>query len=200
MHGGIREGRAIADILFGAANPSGKLTASWPRVEGQVPVYYNQKNTGRPVTGSGTKQFDEPFKSAYIDVPNAPLFPFGFGLSYTTFSYSDLSIETPVVVLHDTVVVSAVVRNTGERAGDEVVQLYMRDLVGQVTRPIRELKGFQRVSLQPGEESTVRFEVPVRDLGFTGLALQRTVEPGIFKLWIGPDSTEGLEGEVEVTL
>ncbi|MGA7730945.1 MAG: glycoside hydrolase family 3 C-terminal domain-containing protein, partial [Chloroflexia bacterium] len=197
-HGGIRAGRAIADILFGAANPSGKLTASWPRAEGQIPVYYTQKNTGRPVTGVGTKQFDEPFKSAYIDIPNAPLFPFGFGLTYTSFGYSELVVETPIVDLDGTLVVSTTVRNTGKRAGDEVVQLYVRDLVASVTRPVKELKGFQRVTLQPGEERRVRFEVPVRDLGFTGLDLSYVVEPGAFKLWIGPDSTEGLEGDFEV--
>jgi beta-glucosidase len=197
-HGGIRAGRAVADLLFGAVSPSGKLTASWPRTEGQIPIYYAHKNTGRPVGGAGTTQFDEAFKSTYLDEPNAPLFPFGFGLSYTTFAYRDLAVEKRAVGIDDTLVVTAVIKNTGERAGAEVVQLYVRDLVGSVTRPVKELKGFQRITLQPGEEQTVRFEVPVRDLGFMGLDMRYTVEPGAFKIWVGPNSTEGLEGEFEV--
>jgi beta-glucosidase len=197
-HGGIRAGRAIADVLFGAANPSGKLTASWPRAEGQIPVYYSHKNTGRPASGAGTKQFDEPFKSKYMDVPNSPLFPFGFGLSYTTFSYDKLVVETPVVKPDGVLIASATVRNSGKRAGEEIVQLYVRDLVGSVTRPVKELKGFQRISLAPGEERTVRFEVPACELGFTGPDMLYIVEPGAFKIWIGPNSTEGLESSFEV--
>jgi len=197
-HGGIRAGRAVADILFGTVNPSGKLTASWPRTEGQIPVYYAHKNTGRPVGGEGTRQFEEAFKSTYLDAPNAPLFPFGFGLSYTTFAYRDLTLESWTLGPDDTLTVSAAIRNTGDRAGTEVVQLYVRDLVASVTRPVKELKGFHRLTLQPGEEQMVRFELPVQQLGFTGLDLHYTVEPGVFKLWVGPDSTTGLEGEFEV--
>jgi beta-glucosidase len=197
-HGGIRAGRAVADILFGAANPSGKLTASWPRAEGQIPLYYAHKSTGRPVGGSGTTQFDEPFKSTYLDEPNAPLFPFGFGLSYTTFDYHTLSVETPVISPTGTLKVSGGIKNTGERAGTEVVQLYVRDLVGGVTRPVKELKGFRRITLQPGEEQTVRFEVPAQQLGFVGPDLEYVVEPGEFKVWIGPDSTTNLEGDFEI--
>ncbi len=198
-HGGIRAGRAIADILFGVVNPSGKLTASWPRAEGQIPVYYAHKNTGRPSAEAGTKQFAEAFKSVFIDVPNSPLFPFGYGLSYTTFGYRDLNIEQAVLRLDGTLVVSATVTNNGARAGSEVVQLYVRDLVGSVTRPVKELKGFQKISLQPGEAQVVRFEVPVRELGFTGRNMGYTVEPGAFKVWVGPDSTGGLEGEFTVS-
>lgn len=197
-HGGIRAGRAIADLLFGAATPSGKLTASWPRTEGQIPVYYAHKNTGRPWAGAGTAQFGEPFKSRYIDEANEPLFPFGYGLSYTTFDYRDLRVETPVVGVDGALVASAVVQNTGSRAGAEVVQLYVRDLVASVTRPVRELKGFQRVTLLPGEEQTVRFDIAARDLGFWGPGMRYVVEPGAFKLWIGPNSTAGLEGDFEV--
>ncbi len=197
-HGGIRAGRAIADILFGAANPSGKLTASWPRAEGQIPVYYSHKNTGRPAGGEGVKQFDEPFKSTYLDEPNAPLFPFGFGLSYTGFSYSNLVVETPIVKEDGTLAVSATVKNSGKCAGDEIVQLYVRDMVGSVTRPVKELKGFRRVALKAGEEQTVRFEVPTCDLGFTGPDMRYATEPGAFKVWVGPDSTGGLEGDFEV--
>lgn len=198
-HGGIRAGRAIADILFGAVNPSGKLTASWPRAEGQIPVYYAHKNTGRPSAEAGTKQFAEAFKSVFVDAPNSPLFPFGFGLSYTTFAYSDLNIAEPVLRLDGTLIVSATVTNNGARAGSEVVQLYVRDLVGSVTRPVKELKGFQKIHLEPGEAREVRFEVPVRELGFTGRNMGYTVEPGAFKVWVGPDSTGGLEGEFVVS-
>jgi beta-glucosidase len=197
-HGGIRAGRAVADLLFGAANPSGKLTASWPRTEGQIPLYYAQKSTGRPMEGAGTTQFFEPFKSRYIDEPNDPLFPFGYGLSYTTFDYADLEVHTPLIEAGGTLVVSATVANTGARAGTEVVQLYVRDLVASVTRPVKELKGFQRLTLQAGEAQTVRFELPVEQLAFLGLDMRGVVEPGAFQVWIGPDSTAGLEGHFEV--
>ncbi len=197
-HGGVRAGRAVADILFGAANPSGKLTASFPRTEGQIPIYYAHKNTGRPPEGGGTRQFEEAYKSTYLDEPNTPLFPFGYGRSYTTFGYRDLKVETPTVGRDGALVVSAVVRNTGARRGDEVAQLYVRDLVGSITRPVKELKGFQRLTLQPGEEQVVRFEVPARQLGFVGLDMRYVVEPGAFKVWVGPNSAEGLEGEFEI--
>lgn len=197
-HGGIRAGRAVADILFGVVSPSGKLTLSWPRAEGQIPVYYNQKSTGRPAQSGGANQFGEPFTSRYIDMPNEPLFPFGFGLSYATFVYRDLAVETPALSIDGVLRVSAVVENSGARAGDEIVQLYVRDLVGSVTRPLKELKGFQRITLQPGESRTVRFELPAAELGFIGPDLQRIVEPGLFHVWIGPSSAEGLHGVFEV--
>jgi beta-glucosidase len=197
-HGGIRAGRAVADIVFGAVSPSGKLTASWPRAEGQIPVYYAHKNTGRPATGAGTSQFYEPFRSTYMDEPNTPLFPFGYGLSYTTFTYRDLTVETPVVDAGGTLIVSAVVENTGARSGAEVMQLYVRDLVGSVTRPVRELKGFRRITLEPGQAETVRFEVPVADLGFYGLDMRYAVEPGDFVVWVGPDSASGAEARFTV--
>lgn len=197
-HGGIRAGQAVADILFGAVNPSGKLTASWLRAEGQIPVYYAHKPTGRPAEGSGTTQFHEPFRSTYLDEPNAPLFSFGEGLSYTQFEYRDLGIHTPALPVDGVLKVSAVIQNTGERAGEEIVQLYVRDLAGSVTRPVKELKGFQKIALQPGEERQVLFEIPVAQLGFHGLDMVYRVEPGQFTIWIGPDSTRGLVGEFEV--
>jgi beta-glucosidase len=193
-HGGIRTGRAVADLLFGAANPSGRLTASFPRAVGQIPVYYAHKRTGRPAEGAGTLQFDEPFKSRYLDEPNTPLFPFGFGLSYTTFAYRDLHVETPTLAADGLLVASAQIENTGQRSGTEVVQLYVRDLVASVTRPVRELKAFQRLTLDPGETRTVRFEVPAHQLAFTGLDMQPTLEPGEFHLWIALDSSTGLRG------
>lgn len=197
-HAGIRTGTAVADLLFGVVNPSGKLTATFPRAEGQIPIYYAHKNTGRPAHGPGTKQFDDPFRSTYIDAPNEPLHPFGFGLSYTTFDYSAVQIDTPELATDGTLRISAVVRNTGECAGDEVVQLYIRDDVASVTRAVKELKGFQRISLQPGEERTVSFEVPVQSLGFYTPVLEYIVEPGRFTAWIGPDSTRGLEARFVV--
>lgn len=197
-HGGIRAGQAVADILFGAVNPSGKLTASWPRAEGQIPVYYAHKNTGRPEQGPGTIQFIDPMRSIYLDEPNAPLFPFGAGLSYTRFEYSRLEVQTPTVPMDGVLKASVTVQNSGSRAGTEIVQLYTRDLVGSVTRPVKELKGFQRVWLEPGEEKQVCFEVPVAQLGFHGQDLKYRVEPGRFKLWVGPDSTRGLEAEFEI--
>ncbi len=197
-HGGIRAGRAIADVLVGNVNPSGKLTATWPRAEGQIPIYYAHKSTGRPVTGPGVRQFDEAFRSHYIDEENSPQFPFGYGLSYTSFRYEGLQVETPVVDLDGEVVVSAMVRNVGRRAGDEIVQLYVHDLVAEVTRPVKELKGFQRVSLTAGEERRVRFAIPVQELGFYGLDMAYHVEPGQFQVWIGPASSSGLEGSFTV--
>jgi beta-glucosidase len=148
--------------------------------------------------GSGTAQFGEPFKSRYIDLPNEPLFPFGYGLSYSSFEYRDLQIETPIVSSSGMLIVTAVLKNSGERTATEVVQLYVRDLVGSVTRPVKELRGFQRMTLEPGAEQTVRFEVPVEGLGFWGIDMRYAVEPGIFKVWIGASSIEGLEGEFEV--
>ena len=193
-HGGTRAGRAVADLLFGAASPSGRLTASWPQAEGQIPVYYGHKNTGRPNEGAGTTQFLEPFTSRYVDQPNEPLLPFGFGLGYTTFAYRDLKVETPVVGADGTLAVSVVLENAGPREGVAVAQLYVRDLVASVTRPVKELRGFQRVALAPGEARTVRFEVPVSDLGFWNQEMRQVVEPGEFAVWVGANAAEGLEG------
>jgi len=195
-HGGIRAGRAVADLLVGAANPSGKLTATWPRTEGQIPIYYAHKNTGRPVYREGNSPFDDPNRSVYIDESSAPLYPFGFGLSYTAFAYHQLQVETPEVGLGGILVASVMLTNTGDRAGDEIVQLYVRDRVGSVTRPVKELKGFQRVFLEPGEKRQVCFEVPVRDLGFHGLASKNAgpayvVEPGEFDIMVGNSSRDG---------
>jgi len=197
-HGGLRTGRAVGDLLFGHSNPSGKLTTSWPRTEGQIPIYYYHKNTGRPIEGPGTKQFEMSFKSEYLDEYNSPRYPFGFGLSYTKFKYSDMNVITPKVSVDSTLEVSARITNTGEITGDEIVQLYIRDLVGEVTRPVKELKGFQKISLQPGENQTVKFEIPVQNLGFHGLDMQYKVETGKFKVWVGPNAAKGLEGEFVV--
>ena len=197
-HGGLRTGRSVANILLGHANPSGKLTASWPRSEGQIPVYFAHKMTGRPPDGEGGLQFKRFHFTEFIDEAVTPLFPFGFGQSYTKFDYADLEVRTPKLGVNATLEVSALITNSGEVAGDEIVQLYVRDLVGEVTRPVKELKGFQRISLEPGESQTVKFEIPVQRLGFHGLDLQYKVEPGDFKVWIGPNAAEGPTGEFVV--
>jgi beta-glucosidase len=197
-HGGIRTGRAVANLLTGAANPSGKLSISVPRTVGQVPVYYAHKSTGRPAQGAGTTQFTDPFRSVYIDETNDPLYPFGYGLSYTSFAYSNLQVLTPEIDEEDDLIVSVEVTNTGERAGDEIVQMYVRDLVGSVTRPVKELRGFSRVSLEPGETVELTFEVSAESFGFHGLDNEFIVEPGEFHVWIGPNSAEGLQGSFRV--
>jgi beta-glucosidase len=161
-----------------------------------VPIYYGHTSTGRPPEGAGTRQFEVAYRSTYLDEPNTPLFAFGFGLSYTRIAYADLVVETPVTT--DRVVACVTVTNAGARAGTEVVQLYVRDVLASVTRPVRELKAFERVTLGPGESRVVRFEVPVASLGFTGRDMRYSVEPGEFKLWIGRDSTGGLEGSFRV--
>ncbi|MHC5156601.1 MAG: glycoside hydrolase family 3 N-terminal domain-containing protein [Planctomycetota bacterium] len=191
-HPGVEGGNGIADVLFGDYNPAGKLTVTFPRNVGQIPIYYNMKNTGRPMIE------DDRFTSKYIDSPNTPLLPFGYGLSYTTFAYSALSLENKNVQIPGTVKISAEVTNTGTVAGHEVVQLYIQDIVGSVTRPIKELKGFKRIYLEPGETKTVTFNLPTSRLKFYDIDMKYTVEPGNFKVWAGPNSTEGLEGSFQL--
>ncbi len=186
-HPGIEGGAALADVLFGDEEPGGRLPVTFPRATGQVPIYYNRKNSGRPVTPHGL------FRYRYIDLPDGPLFPFGYGLTYTQFEYSNLRLSSPR--LNGTVEIQATVTNTGTRAGSEVVQLYVRDLVGSLTRPVRELKGFQRVHLQPGESRTVTFRLTEEQLAFTRADGSCGVEPGRFRVWIAPHSQAGLSGE-----
>jgi beta-glucosidase len=190
-HPGIQGGNAVADILWGDFNPSGKLTVSFPRSVGQVPVYYNHDVTGRPGT-------NDRFTSRYLDSPNTPLYPFGHGLSYTTFEYGDLVLSADTIAPGATISVSAVVRNTGNTAGAEIVQLYIRDLVASVVRPVKELKGFTKVSLEPGERQVVRFTLGPRELGFYNQSMEWVVEPGRFTVWVGWSSAEGLEGSFVV--
>ncbi|UCF43519.1 MAG: glycoside hydrolase family 3 C-terminal domain-containing protein [Planctomycetota bacterium] len=190
-HPGTQGGNAVADCLFGDYNPSGKLTTSFPRTVGQVPIYYNHKNTGRPAS-------DSIYTSKYIDVPNAPLFAFGYGLSYTTFEYSNLKVNPSKISTGQSVKVTADIKNTGTRSGEEVAQLYIRDLVASATRPVRELKGFQKVHLQPGQTKTVSFTLLPEHLAFYDVHMNWVVEPGQFKVWVGPNCTEGLDGGFEV--
>lgn len=185
--GGSETGNAIADVLFGDVNPSGKLTMTFPRNAGQIPIYYNHKNTGRPL-GNKEGKFEK-FKSNYLDVPNEPLFPFGFGLSYTTFSYANLKISKDKFTKNESITVSVEVTNTGNFDGKEVVQMYLRDLVGTVTRPVKELKGFEKVFIKKGETKTVSFTISEEDLKFYNYDLDFVVEPGEFEVFIGTDST-----------
>jgi beta-glucosidase len=183
---GSEAGTAIADVLFGDVNPSGKLSATFPRSVGQVPIYYSQKNTGRPL-GNKEGKFEK-FKSNYIDERNEPLFPFGYGLSYTTFNYSNLKISTDKMNFNDSIQVSVDVTNSGNYDGKEVVQMYIRDLVGSVTRPIKELKGFQKIDLKKGETQTVTFDIAIETLKFYNSELQFAAEPGAFEVFVGTNS------------
>ena len=185
---GSQAGHAIADVLFGRYNPSGKLTVSFPRSVGQLPLYYNHKNTGRPTTDDNSV-----FWSHFTDSPNTPLYPFGFGLSYTTFGYSDIRLSQPALAAGETLRVTVTVTNTGTRAGKEIVQLYVRDLVGSVTRPVKELKGFRTVELAPGEAKDVAFELTTADLAFYTARGQWEAEPGDFHVFVGTNSADTTE-------
>jgi beta-glucosidase len=170
-------------VLFGDYNPGGKLTATFPRVTGQVPIYYNHRNTGRPPT-------NEKYTSKYNDVPWTPLYPFGHGLSYTTFRYGTPRLSATTMRPADSIRVEVDVTNVGKVAGDEVVQLYIRDDVGSITRPVQELRGFRRVRLTPGETRTVVFAIDVQDLAFHDAALARVAEPGSFTVFVGGSSAD----------
>jgi beta-glucosidase len=191
--GGSEAGNAIADVLFGDVNPSGKLTTTFPQNVGQVPLFYAHKNTGRPLKEG---KWFEKFRSNYLDVSNDPLYPFGFGLSYTSFEYADLSISNPSLRGNQTLTVSVKVTNTGKVAGKEVVQLYIRDVVGSVTRPVKELKGFQKIALQAGESKTVTFTVTPEDLKFYNYDLKYDWEPGTFEIMIGGNSRDVMKTEI----
>ncbi|SHJ01406.1 beta-glucosidase BglX [Pseudozobellia thermophila] len=184
---GSEAGLAISDVLFGDVNPSGKLTATFPQNVGQVPIFYNHKNTGRPLKNKEGKF--EKFTSNYIDERNEPVYPFGYGLSYTTFTYENLKLSSDTMREGDTLTVSVDVTNTGDYDGKEVVQLYIRDLVGSVTRPVKELKGFQKVALKKGETKTVSFNLTIDDLKFYNYDLDFVAEPGDFEVFVGGDSS-----------
>ena len=181
---GIEHGNAVADVLFGDANPGGKLPVTVPRAVGQVPIYYNHKNTGRPPVAT------EKYTSKYWDIPYTPLYPFGFGLSYTTFSVSAPRLSATTIAPNDSLRVEFDVANTGQRTGDEVVQLYIRDDVGSVTRPVMELRRFRRVTLEPGQRMTIRWSLGMGDLAFYDLAMRRVAEPGTFRVFVGTSSAD----------
>jgi beta-glucosidase len=190
--GGTEAGNAIADILFGDVNPGGKLPVTFPRAVGQVPLYYNHMNTGRPPEANNR------YTSKYLDVPWTPLFPFGYGLSYTQFKISNLQLSEQQIKSNGKLTVSVDVENVGKRAGDEVVQLYIRDVAASMSRPVKELKGFQRVTLQPGEKKRLTFALAPEQLGFWNRDMRFVVEPGEFKVMVGPNSEDLIETKFEV--
>jgi beta-glucosidase len=187
---GVQAGNAIADVVFGDASPSARLPLSWPRSVGQIPVYYNHKATGRPSS-------PDRWHTGYLDMSKEPLFPFGYGLTYTKFNYSGVKVESPISkdgILH----VSAEIENTGKREGTEVVQLYVHDRVAPTSRPVRELKGFQRVTLAPGERKTVEFSVNAHDLGFYDPQMHWMVSSGTYDVWVAPDAVSGVQSTFQV--
>ena len=190
--GGTESGNAIADVLFGDVNPGGKLPVTWPRTLGQVPLYYNHMNTGRPPEANNR------YTSKYLDVPWTPQFPFGYGLSYTQFKITNLQPSAPRIPLGGKLIVSVDVENVGKRAGDEVVQLYIRDIAASMTRPVKELKGFQRVTLQVGEKKHLEFLLTPEQLGFWNREMRFVVEPGEFKVMVGTNSEDVIETKFEV--
>lgn len=190
---GSEMGNAVADVLFGEVNPSGKLPMTFPRSVGQIPNYYAYKNTGRPPSD------DYSYASGYIDTHWTPLYPFGFGLSYTTFAYSKPRLSAQRLASHQSLTVEVTVTNTGKRAGDEIVQLYLRDDVASVTRPVRQLRGFRKVHLAPGEAQSVTFTLDQKDFALLDLNLSPVVEAGTFTVFVGADSTATHQAQFEVT-
>jgi beta-glucosidase len=192
---GNEAGNAMADVLYGNYNPGAKLPITFPRTEGQIPIYYNHYNTGRPAHGDN----DVNYTSAYTDLPNSPKYAFGHGLSYTTFGYSNLKFSKKSISKSETITVSFDLQNTGKYAGEEVAQLYLRQMVSQPVRPIKELKGFQKVMLQPGETKTVTFTIDKQKLSFYNDQLQWITEPGEFRLMIG-SASDGIRLQDSFTL
>ncbi|RYY45988.1 MAG: beta-glucosidase BglX [Chitinophagaceae bacterium] len=188
---GTEAGNAIADVLFGDYNPSGKIPMTFPRTEGQIPVYYNHFNTGRPAKN----ETDMNYVSAYIDLPNSPKYPFGYGLSYTSFEYGEINLSAKTMTAQQPLKVSIAVKNVGDREGAEVVQLYVRDMVGSVVRPVKELKGFQKINLKAGETRTVNFTLTQNDLKFFNNEAKFITEPGDFKIFIGGNSQQVKEAD-----
>ena len=207
-HPGTMGGPAIADLLFGIDSPSGKLPATFPRMVGQIPIYYSQKNSGKPPSRDNIVHIDDidtrapqtslGMSAFHLDTHFTPLFAFGHGLSYTEFDYQHIRVSASEIGLGDTVTVSAELTNRGDVAADEVVQLYVRDLVASITRPVKELKGFRRVRLEPGQTITIDFDLHTNDLAFFGRDNQPTVEPGVFHAWMGGSSETELRTEFRI--
>jgi beta-glucosidase len=207
-HPGTMGGPAIANLVFGEVVPVGKLPVTFPKGEGQVPIYYAHKMSGRPADFSTWTHIDDiPVKAVQHSLGNTshtldygftPLYPFGYGLSYTSFEYSDLKISADSIDRSETLEVSATITNTGDVEGTEIVQLYIRDMVGSFTRPVRELKDYQRVTLSAGESKEVIFELTSDQLGFYFPDGDFVVEPGQFHVWIAPNAAEGLQAEFEL--
>ncbi len=189
---GIQAGNAIADLLFGDASPSARLPISWPRSVGQIPIYYNHKSTGRPTS-------ETRWHTGYLDESKEPLFAFGYGLAYTSFKYSNLHVETPTIIPSDMLRVSAEIENSGSRPGTEVAQFYVRNRVANTSRPVRELKGFQRITLATGEHKTVEFSLKADALGSYDPDMKWVVPPGTYDVWVAPNAQEGVMGTFEVS-
>jgi beta-glucosidase len=207
FHPGTMGGPAITDLIFGKAVPSGKLPVTFPKTTGQIPIYYGHNNSGRPFVGNETMLKDIPHEagqtslgntSFYLDAGNEPLYPFGYGLSYTTFEYGNISISDGRLKSSDTLAVKCDISNTGAYDATEIVQLYVQDCFASVTRPVKELKRFERVDLKAGEKKTVTFALPVEELSFYNIDMKKVVEPGAFKLWVGANSREGLSVDFEI--
>jgi beta-glucosidase len=192
---GTMSGPAIVDLLLGTSVPSGKLPITFPREKGQIPIYYNKKNTGRP---NNTHSFI-PFTSSYLDIDTFPLFTFGYGLSYTTFTYSTFKLSKKSIAYGESLIASAQLKNDGTYIADEVSMLFVRDLVGSYTRPVKELKGFKRTTLKPGESVTLTFVISSDDLCFWTKQKEWKAEPGTFSVWIGPNADATLTGDFELT-
>ena len=189
---GNQTGNAIADVIFGDYNPSGKLTATFPRVVGQIPIFYNHMNTGRPPSPT------DHYTSKYIDCPVTPLYPFGYGLSYTDFKFSDIAVNKKQIGMDDSVIVSVNVKNTGDAAGTEVAELYIRKMVASVTRPVEELKGFERVFLNPGESKSINFTLKPEMLEYYGVDMKKIIEPGLIKVMVGGSSDDVISTSFEI--
>jgi beta-glucosidase len=192
-YGGTEHGLAVADVLFGDYNPGGKLPATFPRATGQIPIYYNHRNTGRPADSANH------YTSKYLDLPWTPLFPFGYGLSYTTFAYSNLRVSAPSIPAGDSITVMVDVKNTGDRTGDEVAQLYIRDNVASVAEPVKELKGFRRMTLQPSETRTITFKLGPDAFALYDHEMRRVIEPGTFTIYAGTNSADTISVPLQVT-
>jgi beta-glucosidase len=205
---GVQAGPALANVLLGVSSPSGRLTTSFPRAVGQEPLYYNHFNTGRPAEGTDLsrppKADGEKYVSRYVDEQNSALYPFGFGLTYSSFSYSPTTVSATTVGAKDLnagtvkLTVSAEVRNTGTRAADEVVQMYIRQTGTSVVRPVRELKGFRRITIAPGQSQKVEFTLGREELRFWNIEMKNVVEPAQLTVWVAPDSTQGKPVKVTI--
>jgi beta-glucosidase len=207
-HPGTMGGPAIADLLFGKASPSGKLPVTFPRKVGQVPIYYGQKHSGKPATEDNyihmndipvrAPQTSLGMAATHLDTHFSPLFPFGFGLSYTKFTYQNIELNNNMICIGDDLHISILVTNTGDMYGEEIVQLYIRDLVGNVTRPVKELKDFKRIKLAADASELVTFDLSTDKLAFYDRHMQLITEPGQFHLWVGGCSQTGLKTEFEI--
>ena len=190
---GSQHGRAVSDVLFGDYNPGGKLPVTFPRATGQIPIHYDHRDTGRPANAANH------YTSKYLDLPWTPLYPYGYGLSYTTFAYSNLKLSAASIAAGDGLTVSVDVRNTGDRAGDEVVQLYVRDSVASVAEPVKSLKGARRVTLRAAETQTVTFRLGPDAFSLYDRQMRKIVEPGVFTIFVGTNSDDVRSAHVDVT-